>query len=80
MPKTITIRIDENTYDVFKKAADGERRTISNFIEYATLAYLTNEIYVTDEEMNEILTNKNLVAGLHTGLKDIEKGNYRIVK
>jgi len=39
MPKTITLRIDEDVYGLFKTAASAEKRTISNFIEYATLNY-----------------------------------------
>jgi uncharacterized protein (DUF1778 family) len=77
MSKTITIRIDDDTYDLFKKAATGERRTISNFIEYAAVNYLTTENYVSDSEMNEI--NK-FSKDLRKGLKDIGKGNYHIVK
>lgn len=79
MPKTITIRLDDAVYDIFKKAADGERRTVSNFIEYATLAYLTNEIHVSDREMDEILGDKTLVSGLKKGMDDVRKGKYRIV-
>ena len=80
MPKTITMRIDDHIYEILKKAADGERRSISNFIEYATLAYLTNEIYVDDDEMSEILENKGLIANLNKGLTEIKKGKYKIVK
>ena len=71
MPKTITIRLDDPVYDIFKKAADGERRTISNFVEFATLAYVTNEIHVSEQEMNEILSDATLVSNLKKGLKDI---------
>lgn len=79
MPKTITIRLDDSVYDIFKKAADGERRSISNFVEVATLAYVTNEIHVSDQEMNEILSDASLVTSLKKSLKDIKLGNYRIV-
>jgi predicted transcriptional regulator len=79
MSKTITIRLDDSVYDIFKKAADGERRTISNFLEVAALAYVTNEINITDDEMNEILSDTALVSNLKKGLKDIRTGNYRIV-
>ena len=79
MPKTITIRVDDSTYDIFKKAADGDRRTISNFVEFATLAYVTNEIHVSDQEMNEILSDSSLVSNLKKGLKDIKSGNYHLV-
>lgn len=77
MAKTITVRLDDQLYDMFKKAATGEHRTISNFIEWATLAYLTNEMYVDDKEMNEI---RKQAASLRKGLSDVSKGNYTIVK
>jgi uncharacterized protein (DUF1778 family) len=79
MSKTITVRIEDDVYEIFKKAADGERRTISNFIEYAALAYLTNDISVSDEEMAEILADKNLVSDIKAGLSDIKTGKYKIV-
>jgi uncharacterized protein (DUF1778 family) len=80
MSKTITIRIDDDVYNLLKKAAEGERRTISNFIEFAALAYLTNEIFVSDQEMEEILNDPSLKNELKSGLNDIKKGNYKIVK
>jgi predicted transcriptional regulator len=78
--KTITVRIDDNVYNILKKAADGERRTISNFVENASLSYLTNEIYVTDYEMSEILKDAKLVSGIEKGLDDVKKGKYKIVE
>lgn len=77
MPKTVTIRLDDNIFKLFKTAANGERRSISNFLEYASLSYLTNEMYVTDEEMNDILKDKKLIRGLTRGL-EIKRGKYRI--
>jgi len=78
--KTITVRIDDNVYSILKKAADGERRTISNFVENASLSYLTNEIYVSDYEMAAILKDSKLVSGIKKGLDDVKKGKYRIVE
>lgn len=79
MPKTITVRIDDKIYELFKKAAEGDRRSISNFIEYATLSYITNEINVSDSEMDEILKDDKLVQSLKKGLDDVKKGNYTVV-
>jgi len=75
--KTITIKIDDSTYKLFEKAANGERRSISNFIEYAALSYLTTENYVSDNEMEEI---NSFSDDLKKGLEDITKGNYTIVE
>jgi hypothetical protein len=80
MPKTITLRVDDTVYDIVKKASDGERRPISNFIEYATLSYITNEISVSDQEMKEILSDPVLVKELRKGLQEVKKGKYKIVE
>lgn len=80
MAKTITIRIDDDTYNMIKTAADGERRSISNFIEYATITYLTEESFVSESEMNEILADEKLLKTLQAGQKEIEEGKYTIVE
>ncbi len=79
MSKTITIRVDDNTYTMIKTAADGDRRSISNFIEYATIAFLAKESFVSDNEMEEILRDENLLKNLKQGGKEIKEGKYRIV-
>jgi len=76
MAKTITVRIDDSTYDIFKLAAAGQKRTISNYLEYATLNYTMNEILVDDMEMNEILKYEK---DIKKGLSDISAGRYRII-
>ena len=53
MAKTVTVRIDESTYKRIKSAADSERRTISNFMEYATLSYVENSTFVDNDEKDE---------------------------
>ncbi|MFC2471832.1 MAG: hypothetical protein ACFNVI_10600 [Lachnoanaerobaculum gingivalis] len=50
MAKTITVRIDDSIYDIFKQAADEQKRTISNYLEYATRNYTMNETVVDDIE------------------------------
>ena len=64
---------------MIKTAADGQRRNLSNFIEFATLQYLTSATYVDDTEMELILSDAELVSNLKQGLADIEKGDYTIV-
>lgn len=76
MAKTITVRLDDTLYEMFKKAADGQKRTISNYIEYATLHYTVNETLVDDAEMAEILSSAN---DLRKGISDISAGRYTII-
>jgi predicted transcriptional regulator len=79
MAKTITVRVDDDIYSMFRTAAKGVHRTISNFVEFATLSYITNESYVPDREMEEIRGDKALMASLKGGTKDAKEGRYRIV-
>jgi len=76
MAKTITLRIDDNIYNTVKRAADGDRRTISNYIEYATINYIFNNNTVDDNEMDE---TKVFEKDIKKGLDDIKKGKYKII-
>jgi len=80
MAKTITLRINDETYALIKRAAEGDRRSISNYIEYATMAFLTEESFASDQEMQEILHDEELLKDIKMAETDIQKGNYRIVE
>ena len=79
MAKTVTVRIDDSTYKRIKSAAESARRTISNFMEYATLSYVENSTFVDNDEMKGISEDKELVATLSKAMADIKRGNYRLV-
>jgi hypothetical protein len=76
MAKTITLRLDDNVYEMFKKAADGQKRTISNYLEYATLNFTVNETVVDDLEMAEILSFEK---DIKKGVSDISAGRYKVI-
>lgn len=76
MAKTITVRVDDNVYEMLKKAADGQKRTISNYIEYATINYTVNETVIDDIEMSEILGYEK---DLKKGMADISAGRYKVI-
>jgi len=73
------MRVEDSIYDMIKLAAQGQRRNLSNFIEFATMQYLTSSQFVEKEEMHEILEDKELVENLMNGLEDFKKGDYTIV-
>ena len=77
--KTVTMRVDDSVYNMIKLAAEGQRRNLSNFIEFATMQYLTSSQFVEKDEMTEILEDKELVENLMNGLEDFKKGDYTIV-
>jgi uncharacterized protein (DUF1778 family) len=76
MAKTITLRLDDNIYEMFKKAAEGQKRTISNYLEYATLNFTVNETIVDDIEMAEILSFEK---DMRKGIFDISAGRYKVI-
>ena len=77
--KTLTMRVDESVYQMIKSAANGQKRNISNFIEFATIQYLTSSQYVDNNEMDAILNDKDLIKNLKTGFSDLKNGDYKIV-
>ncbi len=77
--KTVTMRVDDSVYDMIKFAAEGQRRNLSNFIEFATMQYLTSTQFVENDEMAEIMDDKELVQNLMNGLDDFKNGDYTIV-
>ncbi|MFA4915106.1 MAG: hypothetical protein WC560_00365 [Syntrophales bacterium] len=74
MPKTITLRLDDDKYEVFKRLAEQENRPISNFIETATLRYIQSVEYVDEFEMDEIKGNTDLNESLQRGIEDAKSG------
>lgn len=79
--KTVTVRIDDGTYNLLIKAAAGEGRTLSNFIKHAAVHYVASQSTATDEEMAAILKDESPVSDLRKGLKEAretEKSPYEL--
>lgn len=70
MPKTLTIRVNEDTYTAFTKHAKAENRTLANFIENAVQRHIREQEFADDLEMAEIFANEQLVARLKKGSRD----------
>ncbi len=77
--KTVTMRVDDSTWRMISAAADGQKRTISSFLEFAVLQYLSSAQYVDNVEMREILKDKELVRNLKEGLNEVKNGEYTLV-
>lgn len=80
MPKTVEVRFDDATYSLLEFRAQKEHRSVASFVEHATVTYLTEGSVVSDDEMQEILNDAELVAALKRARVDIAKENYRIVE
>ena len=78
MAKTVTLRLEEDVYNVFLEAAKAENRPLSNLIETAALSRIREQQFLDDAEMSEILANENLLKRLKKGTRDAEakKGRF----
>ena len=77
--KTVTMRVDDSVYQMIKTAADGQKRNLSNFIEFAVMQYLSSVQYISNGEMNEILQDTELVQNLKDGMQELKQGEYTLV-
>lgn len=80
MSKTITLRLSDESYRVYKKLAENDNRPISNFIETAVQRFIDHNIYVDEFEMEEIRNNKELNKSIKRGLADMKSKKGRIVE
>ena len=78
MSRTITLRLNENIYELFRAMAESDNRTLSNFIETSALRYIEEHEYVDEFEMDEIRENQQLNRSLKRALKDMKakKGKF----
>ena len=79
MSKTITIRLDDDKYQLFKKFAEMDNRAISNFMETATSRYIEQISYLDEFEMAEINSNEDLQKSLQSGSDDVKNNRRRSV-
>ncbi len=80
MSKTVTLRLNEDTYAKFRAFAKSDNRSLSNFIETSALRYISESEYIDEFEMAEIDSNKELQAGLKRAFKDVENRRGNAVK
>ena len=79
MAKTLTLRVDDETYRKFAAAAQAEGRSIANLVETATLERLRERQFVDDAELAEIEANERLVARVKQGSRDARARRGRFV-
>ncbi len=75
----ITINLDDENYQELVFVAEAQNRSLANLIETLTVKALREEVFVDDFEMNEILSNKSLLAKLKQGSKSAKARRGRFV-
>ncbi len=79
MSKTVTLRIDEEVYNRFRRLAQHDNRPLSNFIETAALRFVEEHEYVDEFEMAEIRDNTTLNGSIKRGVRDAKAKRGRFV-
>jgi predicted transcriptional regulator len=79
MPKTITLRLNDDVYRTFRTLAERDNRPLSNFIETATLRFIQFSELIDDAEMAEIRSDRELNASLKRGARDAGSKRGRFV-
>mgnify|MGYP001616814936 FL=1 len=79
MPKTVTLRLDDDTYRLFQRLAKDDNRPLSNFIETATKRYIEQSEFADEFEMAEIKGNKALNQSIRRGHRDAAARRGRFV-
>ena len=79
MSKTVTLRLNESIYNMFRNLAVSENRTLSNFIETSVLRFIEHNQFVDEYEMTVIKNNKGLNASLNRAIKDVKAKKGRFV-
>jgi len=77
MPRTLTMRLDDETYEMFVRMAKAERRSLANLVETAALQHIHETSFVDDAEMAEILSRPQLLKRLKAGSRDARKRKGR---
>jgi predicted DNA-binding protein len=80
MPKTITLRLSDEDFQLFQAFAKAENRTLANAIETLALKQIEEELFADEFEMEEILENKDLLERLKTGSAEAKRMKGRFVE
>ena len=79
MAKTVTLRLKDDVYKIFARAAQAENRSLSNLIETSAYQRIVEQQFTDDVEMAEILADDRLMKRLAAGRRDAAKRRGQFV-
>jgi len=79
MPKTVTLRLSDRDYELFRSVAAADNRAISNLIETAAKQHLVEASLMSAAEEREILSDAKLMKSIQSGRKQQDKRRGRFV-
>ena len=80
MPKTVTLRLNDEAYKAFLEASQAENRSLSNLIETAALAKIREQQFADDVELAEIISNQDLMKRIKKGSSEARARKGRFVE
>jgi predicted transcriptional regulator len=79
MPKTITLRLKDEVYEILLEVAKAENRPLSNLIETAAVSKVYEQQFTDDAELAEIVENEELMKRITAGSSDAKSRTGRFV-
>jgi hypothetical protein len=79
MSKTVTLRLSDDVYQLFRQSAESDSRPLSNFIETAARRFIEQSGLADESEMAEIRGNAPLNRGIRRGQADARSKRGRFV-
>ncbi len=79
LSKTVTLRLDDEIYALFRSYAKNDNRSLSNFIETSALRFIREHEFVDDAEMAEIEADEGLRESLKRAHRDAKARKGRKV-
>ncbi len=80
MSKTVTLRLPDDVHTKLRTLAERDHRTLSNFIETATLRYVEQSQFVDEFEMEELQQNTELNKSLKRGHQEMKTYKGRFIE
>jgi predicted transcriptional regulator len=79
MSKTVTLRLSDEVYQLFRQSAESDNRPLSNFIETATMHFIEQGKLTGEPEMAETRRNAALDRRIRRGHADARAKRGRFV-
>ncbi len=79
MSRTVTLRLNDDIYNLFRSLAESDNRPLSNFIETAACRFIENNEFADEFEMKEIDNNVLLNKSIKRGALDAKAKRGRFV-
>jgi len=79
MSKTVTLRLSDDVYQLFRQSAENDNRSLSNFIETAAKRYIEQCELADESEMAEIRGSPALNRSIRRGHRDARAKRGRFV-